>query len=148
MALGHPFIDAMFSYVGSYDFGGLTAIREIALPRLSGQAGFLFVFIVRHCMTREDGDKCLFEFVPVFVTAEGEINESAANLAVNEITLDSYKTSGARPDSNTAFQAVKRYLEQKASIWDWEEDVQFIGMNWALFKKNQRQPFWPYSFRK
>jgi superfamily II DNA or RNA helicase len=134
LALGHPFINAMLSYVGSYDFGGLTAIREIALPKLSGQAGFLFVFIVRHRITREDGDECLFEFVPVFVTAESEIDESAANLAVNEIAIDSTTTKVTSPDPNTAFQVAKRYLEEKTGLWDWADDVEFIGLSWVVFK--------------
>jgi SNF2 family DNA or RNA helicase len=134
LALGHPFIDAMLSYVGSYDFGGLTAIREIALPKLSGQAGFLFVFIVRHRMTREDGDECLFEFIPVFANAEGKIDETAVNLAVNQIAIDPPKTSVVPPNPDTAFQAAKRYLEQKAGLWDWADDVEFIGLSWVVFK--------------
>lgn len=70
IALGHPFVDAMPSYVGSYDFGGLTANRSISAPEFSGRGGFLFMFIVRQRITREDGDECLFHHEPVFVTAD------------------------------------------------------------------------------
>jgi len=38
------------------------------------------------------------------------------------------------PDPSIAFQAVKKYLEQKAGIWDWDEDVEFIGLSWVVFK--------------
>jgi hypothetical protein len=33
------------------------------------------------------------------------------------------------PDLNIAVNAVKKHLEQKASIWDWDEDVEFIGIS-------------------
>jgi hypothetical protein len=55
LALGHPFIDAAISYVGSYDFGGITAIRHISEPQLAGQSGYLFLFVVRQRVGREDG---------------------------------------------------------------------------------------------
>jgi hypothetical protein len=51
LALGHPFVDAMLAYVGSYDFGGLTACRRISAPNLKGRSGFLFVFILRQRIT-------------------------------------------------------------------------------------------------
>lgn len=134
LAIGHPFVDAMLTYVGSYDFGGLTAVREIDSPKLSGQTGFLFVFILRHRMTREDGDECLFEFVPVFVTAEDKIDETAANLAVSQVAIDPPTPKVVPPDPNTAFQVAKRYLEQKTGLWDWDDDVEFIGLSWTVFK--------------
>ncbi|MGH9761988.1 MAG: helicase-related protein, partial [Blastocatellia bacterium] len=43
LALGHLFVDSMLAYVGSYDFGGLAAIRRISAPKLAGRSGFLFV---------------------------------------------------------------------------------------------------------
>ena len=51
LALGHPFVDAMLQYAGSYDFGGLTAVRHITEPKLAGRSGFLFVFVVRQRIT-------------------------------------------------------------------------------------------------
>ncbi len=60
LALGHPFVDAMLACVGSYDFGGLTAVRHISEPSLAGRAGHLFLFIVRRRIAHEDGDECLF----------------------------------------------------------------------------------------
>ena len=60
LAIGHPFVDAMLAHVGSYDFGGLAAARRIPCPTLAGRKGFLFVFVVRRRIAREDGDEYLF----------------------------------------------------------------------------------------
>jgi HKD family nuclease/ERCC4-related helicase len=134
LALGHPFIDAILTYVGSYDFGGLTAVREIVFPELSGRTGFLFIFVLRHRMAREDGEECLFEFAPVFATVEGKIDETAANVAVNQQSNDSPSSTTAPPDPRLSYQAAKQHLEQKAGLWDWDEDVEFIGLSWIVFK--------------
>jgi len=133
MALGHPFIDAMLAYVGSYDFGGLTAIREIKAPEMVGADGFLFIFVVRHRIAREDGDEYLFELAPVFSTAEGKVDETALGFAMR-YTTGSGASSVKPPDPGVAFLAVKKHLEQKAGIWDWDEDVEFIGLSWVVFK--------------
>jgi len=133
MALGHPFIDAMLAYVGSYDFGGLTAIREIKASEMVGLDGFLFIFVIRHRMAREDGDEYLFELAPVFSTAKGKIDETAVDFAMR-YTAGSASSAVNPPDPSTAFQAVKKHLEQKASIWDWDEDIEFIGLSWVVFK--------------
>ena len=133
MALGHPFIDAMLAYVGSYDFGGLTAIREIKAPEIAGVEGFLFIFVIRHRMAREDGDEYLFELAPVFSTAEGKVDETALGFAMR-YTTGSAASAVNPPDPSIAFQAVKKHLEQKAGIWDWDEDVEFIGLSWVVFK--------------
>jgi ERCC4-related helicase/HKD family nuclease len=133
MALGHPFIDAMLAYVGSYDFAGLTAIREICVPEMAGTRGFLFIFVVRRRIAREDGDEYLFELAPVFSTADGKINEIALDFAMRHATSSTTPAENP-PDPTMAFEAVKKYLEPKASIWDWDEDVEFIGISWIIFK--------------
>ena len=133
MALGHPFIDAMLAYVGSYDFGGLTAVREIKAPEMVGADGFLFIFVIRHRMAREDADEYLFEVAPVFSSAEGKVNETALDSAMR-YTASSATSTVIPPDPSKAFQAVKKHLEEKASIWDWDEDIEFIGLSWVVFK--------------
>jgi len=85
-------------------------------------------------MAREDGDECLFEFAPVFVTAEGKVDESALNVAVNQEVNDPPKSTIIPPDPSLAFQAAKQRLEQKAGLWDWEDDIEFIGLSWVVFK--------------
>lgn len=133
MAIGHPFIDAMLAYVGSYDFGGLTAIREINAPEIAGIEGFLFIFVIRRRIARGDGDEYLFELAPVFSTAEGKVDETALGFAMG-YTTNPGASSVDPPDPDIAFKAAKKYLEQKAGIWDWDEDVEFIGLSWVVFK--------------
>lgn len=106
MALGHPFIDAMLAYVGSYDFGGLTAVREIKAPAMVGVNGFLFIFVIRHRMVREDCDEYLFDLALVFSTAEGKVNETALDFAMR-YTTDSAASAVNPPDPSRAFQAVQ-----------------------------------------
>jgi len=133
LALGHPFIDSMLTHVGSYDFGGLTAIRIIENNELEGLKGFLFLFIVRQRITREDDDECLFDFYPVFSTEDGTIDENAVRAAVGQQAKEADTTAIYPPDPNKAFQTAKQYLEDKTELWDWNDDVEFLGMSWVEF---------------
>jgi ERCC4-related helicase/HKD family nuclease len=135
LALGHPFTDAMLSYAGSYDFGGLTAIRQINDPHLAGKAGFLFAFVVRQRVTREDGDECLFDFVPVFVSADCEVDVTAVASAVSGTAVESQQPTPPPPDPTEPFQAARLSLEEKHKIWDWNDDVEFLGLSWVVFLK-------------
>lgn len=133
-ALGHPFVDAMLAYVGSYDFGGLTAIRRVASRELAGTRGFLFVFIVRQRITREDGDECLFQFQPVFVTAENQIHGEALSAAVSLPAIEDSTAAPGIPDPTAAFRTAQSHLEQNASLWDWADDIEFLGLSWVEFQ--------------
>jgi hypothetical protein len=82
LALGHPLVEAILQYVGSYDFGGLTALRRILDSGLAGRSGFLFLFVVRQRVPAEGGTDCLFQFQPVFVDRSGKIDDEAAMAAV------------------------------------------------------------------
>jgi SNF2 family DNA or RNA helicase len=128
LALGHRFVDSMLSYVGSYDFGGLTAIRRISHQELAGVKGYLFAFVVRRRITREDGDECLFDFQPVFVRVDGSVDEAAASAAVRLQASESTHEQ-VPPDSLPFFQVAKEYLEKSGNLWDWDEDLEFIGMS-------------------
>jgi ERCC4-related helicase len=132
LALGHPFIDAMLGYVGSYDFGGLTAARTIPGTNLRGKSGFLFVFVVRRRITREDTDECLFRFEPVFVSSDRRIDEEAARVAVSKEATNVSPGKGMA-DPRAAFEMAKRHLEEKTELWDWDDDVEFVGMSWVEF---------------
>ena len=117
-----------------YDFGGLTAIRQLKEPKLAGRSGFLFVFVVRQRITREDGDECLFHFQPVFVRADGKVDEEAADAAVSRSQPSDVSSSqGATPGPDAAFRKSQQYLEEKAGLWDWEDDVEFFGLSWVEF---------------
>lgn len=124
----------MLSYVGSYEFGGLTAIRRITSRELASTRGFLFVFIVRQRITREDGDECLFQFQPVFVTAEGQIHAEALSAAVSLSAAEDSPTATNIPDPATAFRTAQSYLEKTAELWDWADDIEFLGLSWIEFQ--------------
>jgi hypothetical protein len=134
LALGHPFVDAMLSYAGSYDFGGLTAVRPIKSPSLAGRSGFLFVFIIRQRITREDGDECLFQFQPVFISADGKIDTEALAQAVTGIAIENPGANCNPPDPSVAFNAAKAHIESEVGLWDWIDDVEFLGLSWVEFK--------------
>jgi len=40
----------------------------------------------------------------------------------------------AVPDPETAFRAARQHLEEKAAIWDWADDVEFLGLSWVVFR--------------
>ena len=134
LALGHPLVDAMLQHAGSYDFGGLTAVRHVAAPELSGRSGFLFVFVVRQRITREDGDECLFRFEPVFVNADGRIDDGAVWPAVAGEADAATPSAEPIPDPSRAFAAARRRLEETAGVWDWADDVAFLGLSWVVFR--------------
>jgi ERCC4-related helicase/HKD family nuclease len=133
MAIGHPFVDAMLRYVGSYDFRGLTAVRSLREPKLAGRSGFLFVFVIRQRMSREDGDECLFRFSPVFVTSDGTVDEEMAAAAVTKEAVAIASSANPPPSPERAFDTAKRHIEEKLSLWDWVEEVEFLGLSWVEF---------------
>ena len=133
LAMGHPFVDAMLAYVGSYDFGGLTAVRRIASASLAGRCGLLFVFVLRRRFSREDGDECLFEFSPVFVADDGRIDGEALAEALRGTGEETEKISGAMLDPAVAFIEARKHLEATANLWEWTDDVEFIGLSRVEF---------------
>jgi len=40
----------------------------------------------------------------------------------------------SRPDPEAAFQAAREHVEKTAGIWDWAEDVEFLGISWVRFE--------------
>ena len=134
LAIGHPFVDAMLEHVGSYDFGGLTAVRQIVSKEFAGRSGYLFVFIVRERISREDGDECLFRFCPVFVDSSGKVDETLLAAAVTESAVEDAKATAQPPDPAMLFETAKRWLEENGGVWDWDDDVEFVGMSWVEFQ--------------
>jgi ERCC4-related helicase len=133
LALGHPFVDAMLSHAGSYDFGGLSAIRHIQASELAGQSGFLFLFVVRQRITRGGGDECLFQFQPVFVNREGIVNENLLEQAIIGTAIENVSKC-TPPDASAAFETARSFVETKVGLWDWVDDVEFLGLSWVEFK--------------
>ena len=113
----------------------LEPIPESLKPAQGGKAGFLFAFVVRQRVTREDGDECLFDFVPVFVSADCEVDVTAVASAVSGTAVESQQPTPPPPDPTEPFQAARLSLEEKHKIWDWNDDVEFLGLSWVVFLK-------------
>lgn len=133
LALGHPLVEAMLEYAGSYDFGGLATLRRINDPQFAGRCGCLFLFVVRERIAHESGDECLFQLHPVFVDKSGTVDAAAAAAAVKASVKDD-KTIAPESDLRSLFDAARQYLETKFGIWGWEDDVEFIGLSWVEFR--------------
>jgi hypothetical protein len=98
LAIGHPLVDTMLEYVGSYDFGGLTALRRIVDSRYAGLAGYLFVFVTRKRISHESGDECVFQFAPVFVRDDGTVDADALEQAVKGLAESNGMDPAGAPD--------------------------------------------------
>jgi superfamily II DNA or RNA helicase len=136
-AIGHPFVDAMVRYVGDYDFGGHTAVRLIEVPGLTRPvAAFQLNFAVRRRVQREDGTEYLFDLKTVAVRCDGGIDEELANWAQNAYSIDGDIDSAARKalcalqglDIDRAYEFARAYIESRTELWDWEEDVDLLGV--------------------
>jgi len=152
LAIGHPFVDAMIRHIGEYDFGGHTATRYIKaadLPSDDVAAGFQFNFTVRRRVAREDGDEHLFDWHTVVVRSDGDIDQNLAVIAAKEYALTGYEPTAAisatldKLDSaelEKAFVSARAYLEQRTQLWDWEEEVDLIGVAKVVFLPDDVQP--------
>jgi superfamily II DNA or RNA helicase len=139
LALGHPFVDAMLRRVGDYSFGGHTAVRVIqadALDLASPKAGYQFDFTVRSRVQRDDGDEYLFDLHTFVVLPGGALDDKMAELAASEFSLPDGPDDAALEalrhleslDLDKAYQSAKAALEKRAQFWDWDEDVDLIGV--------------------
>jgi hypothetical protein len=139
LALGHPFIDAMLRRVGDYSFGGHTTARlirangfDLAAPK----AGYQFNFTVRSRVQRDDGDEYLFDLHTFVVLADGTIDARMAEIAARQFSEQGDPPATASStlhqleslDLDNAYQLAKAALEKQAEFWDWDEDVELIGV--------------------
>jgi superfamily II DNA or RNA helicase len=147
-ALGHPFVEAMLRHVGDYSFGGHTAVRIIETPELQreeAKAGLQFNFIVRSRVQREDGDEYLFDSYTVVVRTDGGIDDVMASWAASR-----YSKEGPIPPQaqkllrdldnlpfDQAYKLAREHLEGQVQLWDWEEDVDLIGVARTAFQAIQ-----------
>ncbi len=138
-ALGHPFVEAMLRHVGGYDFGGHTALRVIEADGLEprdAEAAYQFNFTIRSRVTREDGVEFLFELYTIVVLPDGSIDGKLAEIAASAFSLEgdlppaaSSALSGLQPlGLPNAYLSAKTYLETQTELWDWDEDVDLIGV--------------------
>lgn len=145
LAIGHPFVDAMIRRIGEYDFGGHTATRFIKLLDSGPEciaAGFQFNFTVRRRVAREDGDEHLFDWHTVVVLCDGNVDERLAALAAKEYSLTGYEPTPSvsavldrltSAELERASLSARAYLEQRTQLWDWDEEVDLIGVAKVVF---------------
>lgn len=138
-ALGHPFVDAMLRRIGEYVFGGHTAVRFLESTdsaSTSPAAGFQFNFIIRSRVQREDGDEYLFNFRTVVIRADGTADDDLSSLAAKSYSVDRARPAEAerlffeldRLRIDHAFELAKAEIERQVQLWDWDEDVDLIGV--------------------
>ena len=144
-AIGHPFVDTMLHHVGDYDFGGHTAVRAIPFEARNGEApilGFQFNFTVRRRVAREDGDEYLFDLHTVVVRDDAVVDEHLSQLALQSYSQGTEDLPSAVLASlenmnssalSAAFDMAKSFLEQKIKPWDWDEEVDLIGVAKVAF---------------
>lgn len=141
-AIGHPFVDTMLRYIGDYAFGGHCAVRCVEAEGVSDAcAGIQFNFTVRKRVSREDGDEYLFDFYSVVVKADGEVDVRLSGPASRQYAIEGEAPPGAHDalrqlDSanfDNAYQSAKAFLEGRVELWDWDEDVQLIGVAKTVF---------------
>ena len=138
-ALGHPFVDAMLRRLGDYSYGGHTAVRAIEVKGLDSggpKAGYQFNFTVRSRVQREDGDEYLFDLHSIVVLADGSLDEKLAEAACSTYSLEGELPPAALSalskleslNLDNAFLLAKSAIEKRAEFWDWDEDVEVIGI--------------------
>lgn len=143
-ALGHPFIDAMLQHIGDYGFGGHTAVRVVesaALKHGETKVGYQFNFTIRRRVQREDGDEYLFDFYTVVISVEGSPEKQLAACAAATYSKDgpippdverllcTLDSIGVTP----AYELAKAEIQREAEFWDWDEDVDLIGLAKVAF---------------
>jgi superfamily II DNA/RNA helicase len=139
LALGHPFIDAMLRRVGDYGFGGHTTLRMIPATGLDSavpKAGYQFNFTIRSRVQREDGDEYLFDMHTVVVLPDGSIDPDLSSLAASRYSenespspqVERALNSQGDLDVEQAYEHAKAHVERTAQLWDWDEDVELIGV--------------------
>lgn len=100
------------------------------------KAGYQFNFTVRSRVQRDDGDEYLFDLHTLVVLPDGTIDERMAEIAAREFSLQDgpnetvLETSRQLEslDLDDAYELAKAALEKRAQFWDWDEDVDLIGM--------------------
>ncbi len=140
-AIGHPFVDTMLRHIGNYDFGGHTALRVIKTEREVAAAGYQFNFTVRRRVAREDGDEHLFDFHTVVVGGDGAIDEELARIAAGSYSEERESDQATSTELERldvigvdgAFEVAKAHLEGRTKLWDWDEEVDVIGVAKVVF---------------
>jgi hypothetical protein len=96
---------------------------------------------VRRRVQREDGDEYLFEFYTVVISADGVSEKELASCAASTYTKDGSLSAQAerlvsRLESigiDTAYKLARAEIQREVEFWDWDEDVDLIGVAKVAF---------------
>jgi hypothetical protein len=69
----------------------------------------------------------------VFVTGDGEVDDEAGSAAIRLEASDEQVGTPPAPESH--FQVARECLTSRANMWDWDDDVEFLGLSWVEFCK-------------
>jgi hypothetical protein len=50
------------------------------------------------------------------------------------MAIEADTTKCTPPDPIDAFETARTRLESKLALWDWIDDVEFLGMSWVEFR--------------
>ena len=75
----------------------------------------------------------MFQFQPVFVSRDGNVDGEVLELAVTGASLET-STKCTPPNPAIAFETARNHVEMKVGLWDWIDDVEFLGLSWVEFK--------------
>jgi hypothetical protein len=53
---------------------------------------------------------------------------------VTGIAVEIPDTKCTPPDPSIALAAAKAHVETEVGLWDWIDDVEFLGLSWVEFK--------------
>ena len=114
----------------------MRVIESAGLKPGEAKAGYQFNFMVRSRVQREDGEEYLFDSYTIVINADGSADEGLSGWAAS-----SYSREGAVPrvadeqlanleslNAERAYDLARIALESKVELWDWEEDVDLIGL--------------------
>jgi hypothetical protein len=62
------------------------------------------------------------------------IDDESLETAVTAMAIEADTTKCTPPDPIDAFETARTRLESKLALWDWIDDVEFLGMSWVEFR--------------
>jgi hypothetical protein len=99
---------------------------------------------VRSRVQRDDGDEYLFDLHTLTVLPDGTLDERMAEVAAREFSVSDASDAGVESlrdleslDVDAAYDIARAALEKRAQFWDWDEDVDLIGVAKVTFQPSR-----------
>lgn len=65
---------------------------------------------------------------------DGAVDEEAVEAAVALPAAEVAESGTALGDPEDALAKAKKHLEETIGLWDWVDDVEFVGLSWVEFR--------------